>query len=548
MVRKFLASMQREVRGLHEAAYVLAVFTFLSQVLALIRDRVFAHFFGAGAFLDAYFAAFRIPDISFAVLTLFASSFALVPLITERGGAGTKEARTLLSGVFVVFGVVSVVASAALWFLLPTLLPLIVPGFSDEVRATTLELSRIMLLQPILLGISTIASSVMQASRKFFLYALAPIFYNVGIIVGALFLYPTLGSVGLAWGVVLGASLHLLVQATPFITSPQGLHVSRSLVRDMTKIMFLSAPRALALSSQQFLFIAFAVAASVTAAGSVAVVSFAWNLQSVPLAIIGVSYASALFPSLSALFVAGNRETFVREMWIAVRHMLMWTMLAIALMIVLRAHIVRVILGTGAFTWSDTRLTAAVLAGFVISLAAQAALLIFSRAYYAAGKSLTPIAINVGAAVLAGVFGLVATSWFQTATTTRYFFEGLFKIGGIAGSDMLILALTYSAVMVASALVFAIHAAKTFGFEPKTIQSLSYSFAASVLAAAGCYATLRLFGPLLPTDTFFGILAQGVSGGVVGLLVWAGTLSLLKSKEFSEVISVLVKMRKPSVS
>ncbi len=544
MVGRVLAAMNREIRGLHEAAYILAIFTFLSQILALFRDRIFANIFGASSQLDAYFTAFRIPDLTFAFLTLFVSSFALVPLLAKRGGVHTQESRNLIGSVLAIFGIISILVVSALYVVLPTLYPLLFPGFSGEVQATSITLSKIMLLQPILLGVSSIVASLIQASRKFFIYALAPIFYNVGIIVGALFLFPFIGIVGLAWGVVAGAVLHVAVQVIPvFFYKGASLPIfSGHWMRDIREVAVLSLPRALALSSHNILLLAFVGAASLSAIGSVSVVTFAFNLQSVPLAVIGVSYASALFPSLALLFARGDHKTFVREVWSAVRHIVLWITLAISLMVVLRAHIVRVILGSGAFTWPDTRLTAAILAGFVLSLVAQAVLLIFSRAYYAAGRSWEPIVVNVGASLVAAFFAFASLRWFQEATFMRFFFEDLFRISGIEGTEVVMIALSYSLVMLLAAFVFAVLYARRFGYEAHVLKSILHSFLASVLAGTATYATLQLFGPLLQTNTFLGIFTQGLAGGIVGILVWGWALILLGSREFLEVRTIATKL------
>src|SRR6185295_1969741 len=197
MVRRVLSVFTREIRGLHEAAYILAFFSFLSQLLALFRDRTFAHVFGAGPVLDAYFGAFKIPDLVFAFLTLFVSSYALVPLLSGRE---KKDQGALVGNVLFTFGVFSIFACGMLWILIPKIAPLLFPGFAPDVLKNTILLSRIMLLQPILLGLSSIATSVVQVLRQFVIFALAPILYNVGIIVGAIFFYPLWGIQGLAWG------------------------------------------------------------------------------------------------------------------------------------------------------------------------------------------------------------------------------------------------------------------------------------------------------------------------------------------------------------
>lgn len=546
MVGRVLALMNREIRGLHEAAYLLAFFAFLSQALALIRDRTFAHLFGAGETLDAYFAAFKVPDLMFAFLTLFVSSFALIPLIATRGGVSERESQSLVGSVLVVFGGVAVLASALLFFLIPSIVPIVFPGFSADTQVTVVQLSQILLLQPIFLGVSSVIASVIQASRKFFIYALAPIFYNVGIIVGAVFFYPLYGVYGLGWGVVLGAALHLLVQVVPLVLYKTGfqLSISSAPIRDALLVARASLPRTLALTSNQILMLVLISVASLAAAGSVASVSFAFNLQSVPLSVVGVSYAAALFPSLALLFAKNDLKTYASEVWAAIRHIIFWTVPAIALMVVLRAHAVRVVLGSGEFSWNDTRLTAAILAAFVISLVAQAAILVFSRAYYAARRDVTPILMNVGIAIVAGLVAYLSFQWFVTTPAVMYFIEDLFRIDSIPGSSVVMVALGYSVAMLCGGLLFGVLFARDFGFEKAVAGTLLHSFSSAVIAAAAAYGTLQLFGPLLPTETFVGIFTQGVAAGVVGLIVWAATLYVLKSQEFAEVVTVGAKLLK----
>jgi len=544
MVGRVLAFMNKEIRGLHEAAYLLAVFAFLSQVLALVRDRTFAHFFGAGPTLDAYFAAFRIPDLLYAFLTLFISSFAIIPLLAARGGPESKESQSLIGSVLFSFGCASIIAGVGLYFALPFIVPTLFAGFSEATKETVVTLSRIMLLQPFFLGLSSIIGALVQASRKFFIFALAPIFYNLGIIGGAVFLYPSMGPAGLAWGVVFGAILHVSVQTIPLIFHLKAFRptLSRVVVSDTIAVARRSLPRAFALSANQLLMLVLISIASFAATGSVASISFAFNLQSVPLSIVGVSYAAALFPSLALLYAKNAHEAFVSEVWAAVRHIVFWTAPAIALMIVLRAHMVRVILGSGAFSWNDTRLTAAVLAAFAVSLMAQAAMLIFSRGYYAAQKEAVPIIMNVGVALVSGILAYISFHWFEQAHVWRYFIEHLFRIDGIAGSGVVIIASAYSVTMLIGALVFAIIFAKEFGFEKRVFSTLFCAVSSSVIGATVAYGTLKIFGPLLPTETFIGIFIQGASAGLAGLLAWAFVLWALKSQEFNEVLTVLFRL------
>lgn len=542
MVRRILGVLSKPIRGLHEAAYILAVFSVLAQGLALVRDRTFAHYFGASSTLDAYFAAFRIPDLVFAFLTLFVSSFALVPLLSSRE---EREQGSLIGNVLVVFGVVSIGVSVLLWLLVPSIIPLLFPGFSDVELTHTLEMSRIMLLQPLLLGLSSIAASVVQVMRRFVIYALAPIFYNVGIIIGAVFFYPTMGVKGLAWGVVLGAFLHLSAELIPLLS--RGWHMTRptltSLRISIVEVAYPSVPRALALSAHNILLLGFVSLATLSATGSVSALSLALNLQSVPLTIVGVSYAAAIFPSLSAMFLKGDTENFSKEVWATIRHIIFWTIPAIALVIVLRAQIVRVAFGSGEFSWSDTRLTAAILALFAVSLVSQSAILIFSRAYYAAKKTLVPVVVNLGGALLAAVTAYVGFTWIESAHLYRYFLEDLFRVVDTPGTQVLMIPLAYSVAILLTSVVMGYLFARSYGYDHSIWNTLGSSFASSVIGASAAYATLQILAPVLPTETFLGIFAQGLGAGLVGLLITAFMLYVLKSRELYEVADVMLKGR-----
>src|SRR3989344_484002 len=306
MVRRIFNFIYKEIGGLHEAAYLLGIFALLSQVLALARDRLFAHFFGAGAILDTYYTAFKIPDIIFVSTASMVSIYILIPFLTEKSSVSKNAERDFISGIFSAFFLLIVFVSAIAFALTPQFVKIFFPGFIDSAYFNDLILlTRILLLQPIFLGISNLFASITQVHRKFILYALSPILYNFGIIIGIIFLYPIFDFIGLGIGVVLGAVFHLGIQL-PFIVK-EGFFpkiAAKMIVKklnDIKKIIFLSLPRTLALSAHQFSLLLLISLASVMTDGSIAVFNFSFNLQSVPLTIIGVSYSVAAFPTLVRL-------------------------------------------------------------------------------------------------------------------------------------------------------------------------------------------------------------------------------------------------------
>ena len=541
MIKGILGKLHKEVDGLHDAAYLLALFALGSHILALVRDRLFAHFFGAGATLDLYYAAFRIPDFIFVSVASMVSLFVLIPFILEhREHKG--DTRAFLSSVTSAFFFFIVFISAAAFIATPLLVSKLFPGFGGAQLEELIMLTRIILLSPILLGLSNILLSITQVYKRVFIYGLPPVLYNLGIIVGILMLYPVFGTSGLAWGVILGALLHVLVQI------PSVRHV-RLLPRitfsinwgEILRVVRTSVPRTLALSMDQITLLVLIGMASLMVEGSISIFTFASNLQAVPLSIIGVSYSVAAFPTLAAYFANKQHKEFFETMVSAIRHVIFWSFPALVLFIVLRAQIVRVILGSGAFDWSDTRLTAAVLALFVVSLVAQGLHILFVRGYYASGRTRKPLVINMLSAAL-----VIATSYggvilFRTVPVVQNFLESLLRVEGVPGTEVIMLALAYSVGMIANAVTFWFIFRHDFGDRlPHSLYlTLIHSFSGAVVAGLVAYGGLVLFGGVFDLDTFPGIFSQGFLSGILGIAAGIVTLHALKNKEIKEIWTIL---------
>lgn len=542
MVRRRLASFfYKEIGGLHEAAYLLGAFAILSQLLALIRDRLFAHMFGAGMTLDVYYAAFRLPDLLYAAVASLVSVYVLIPLLEEKIHQSPEKARVFLSNVFSFFVLTITICSALLFVFAPHILPKFFSGFGPIELEKLIYLSRIMLIQPILLGVSNFFGGIAQVRQRFLLYATTPIVYNVGIIVGLLVLYPLIGPSGLAWGVVLGAALHLLVQV-PYIRV-SGMMPRFQTSIDMTtvkRVVMVSLPRTLTLSAQQLSMLFLQALASLFAAGSISVFTFAYNLQSVPLSIIGVSYSVAAFPTLAKYFSNGDRELFLKHITTTARHILFWSLPAIALCIVLRAHIVRVILGSGAFDWSATRLTAAGFALFVISLAAQALTLLLVRGYYAAGNTWKPLVVNAASMCVAFMSAYLFTMLFINVPAWRDFWTTLLRLDNLSGTVVIMLPLGYACASIFNALLLFLLFERDFARVAVALWPVVWkSGIASLGGGMAAYGMLRLVDPLFPLTTLAHVFLQGAIAGLVGIGILVIILAVCKSEELGVVLTSL---------
>jgi len=547
VVRSIIALWNKEWNSLHTAAYLIAGFTLVAQLLAIIRDRLLAHTFGAGVELDVYYAAFRIPDFLYVAIASLVSITVLIPFLAERLRPEDNEnAKRFVRGAFTFFSLIIGAGSVVAFFAMPALSHLLVPGFPEAQRVIFISISRLLLLSPILLGISSILGSVVQVHRKFFVYALAPIVYNIGIIIGIIFFADSFGVLGVVWGVLLGALLHLLIQLPVFFSHGFSLGFERLSLSEVKQIVLLALPRTIALSAGNLSFIALIAAGSFLAPGSIAVFSFAFNLQSVPLAIIGVSYSIAAFPTLARLFAGGSTKEFAAYVSLAARHILLWSIPVIVLFVVLRAQIVRVALGSGLFDWTDTRLTAAALALFVVSLAAQGIALLLTRAYYAAGKTKTPLFINVGASSFAAVLGVFGAYFVHTSEATRFFLEGVLRISSVSGSEVVILAGAYAVgQLIAGVLLFISFNKHIPEFSLILGRSLFQITGASLVMGTSAYYCLSFLAPFLDTDTFWGIFTQGAVAGILGIVAGIVTLTLLGNKEVTEVVGALHRRMRP---
>ncbi len=541
MVKQIFQSFYREERGLHEAAYILALFAICSQILALIRDRLLAHTFGAGIELDLYYIAFKIPDLLFVIFASTISIYVLIPFIAERmKDDDASKARDFLSQVLSVFLIVYTLLALVLILLTPHMVRFLYPELTAH-HTELVTLIRILLLQPLFLGISSLFGVVTQYYRRFLLYALSPLVYNLGIIIGIVCIYPLIGLPGLVIGVVLGAFGHLVIQIPYVRKSNLSPYITTAYTwKDIRPVLSVSISRAITLSLHQLLLLVFIVFAAQMHEGSVSVFQFAFNLQSVPLTIIGVSYSVAAFPLLAKLFAEGKMEEFGKNIHTALRHIMFWSIPVIALCIVIRAQFVRTILGSGSFDWSDTKLTAAIFAIFMLSLTAQAIHLLIVRALYALGNTRLPFLVTLVSSCIAIFSAFALYRLFSLSPETLRSLEHMLRLEGVVGTEVLALPIAYSGALI-------IHCVLLLGLSHRALnlklRSLVPNFlralSAALITLIASYFTLNLVVSILRTETLGGIFVQGLIAGTVGICAAAATYRALRSPELLEASASL---------
>ncbi len=544
MVKRFLTFLNKEFHGVNEAALLLGGFAFLSQLLGLIRDRTLAHIVGAGPVLDTYYAAFRIPDFLYISIASLASITVLMPFLMEKmnGEDGARKARTFLNGVFSVYMLFMVAISIVIAILMPYIARYIAPGFNPDQLHSLVVTSRIMLFSPIFIGLSNLIGTVTQLFRNFFVFSLSPVFYNVGILLGIIFLYPSFGVYGLAIGVIIGAVMHLLIQVP--IVARHGFFpnfTSRIIWKEILHVIKVSAPRTFTLACNSLAFMVLIAMASTLKAGSISLFTFSYNLQSVPVGIIGISYSVAAFPILVRSFSMKDMNNFIAQITGAARQIIFWSLPVIALLIVLRAQIVRVILGSNTFSWSDTRLTAAAVALFVISLASQSLVLLFVRGYYAAGNTKKPLAVNVFSSIMVIVFAHIFISIFRGYPEVLTSLEALLRVKNVPGTIMLALPLAYAMGSLLNFFLIWILFKKDFlkGASSKMWRTFIQSIIGALVMGITSYIALDIFDNIFGLTTGRGIFLQGFISGIIGISFGVFTLAMMKNQELADLARAL---------
>lgn len=538
MIKKLLNG---QINSITVAALLVALSSLASRFLGIFRDRILASEFGAGDTLDIYYAAFRVPDLIFNLLVLGALSAGFIPILTKlikdpsckRTGIFSKspncKAWELVNNLLNTLGIVLLLLSVIGILTAPWLMKLIAPGFSGDKQALTAALTRIMFLSPVFLGISSILGGILQSFKRFFVYSLAPIMYNVGIIIGALYFVPRWGIYGLAWGVVFGAGLHMFIQL-PTVIKLGFRHRLRLNLKDknLREIMTMMVPRTMSLGIAQINLVVITIIASTLASGSLAVFNFANNLQFFPISIFGISFAVAAFPTLAA--VAFNKKKIVKNFSNIFRQILFFIVPATVLLLTLRAQIIRVILGTGQFNWEDTILTINTLGFFTISLFAQASIPLLVRMFYARHNSKTPFYIglvSVGANI---VLSLILPKMIMCRTVLG---EGgelieLCTPMGVAG-----LALAFSiASIINFILLWFVLRLELGSLNEKRILVAALKFSAAAIACGAAVQGMKLLvWPYIDMTRVWGVFTQGFIAGVSGILVYFAFCALLRSKE-----------------
>jgi putative peptidoglycan lipid II flippase len=406
-----------------------------SRFLGWLRLSVIGARFGQTPELDAFWAAFRIPDTLFNLLVAGALASAFIPVFTgylakEREDEAWRVASSVLNAIVIML----VALSAIMWVAAPWIVPLLAPFPDPEQRATAIHLSRIMLLSPIFMGLSALFTGILNSYRQFLSGATAPLVYNFVIILFAVFASPFLGIEALAWGTVVGALMMWLVQV-PELTFRRtryklALDLNHPGVREIVR---LTIPRTLGLGAVQLIFIVDTYLAAKMPEGSLTALNYAFQLMQLPLGVFSIAISAAVFPTLSYYAAQGMQARMRDILQTAIRWILFLTLPTVVMMIVLRRPIVNLLFEYGEFGATAREATQEAFLFYSLGLAGHALIQILARAYYASKDTRTPLAltlvsigVNIVLSVLLapqyGINGLALANSIATLAEAALFF------------------------------------------------------------------------------------------------------------------------------
>jgi putative peptidoglycan lipid II flippase len=523
-------------RTLARAGIIVSGAFLVSRVLGWVRLVVIAHSVRDPAELDAFFAAFRIPDLLFQLVAAGALSSALIPIVTGLLQTdGERRAWRVVSTVTNLMLAALVVLAVIVFLAADLLVPIYTSGFEPATMARTIELTRIMVLAPIFLALGAVATSVLNARGRFAAAAIAPIVYNLAIIGAALLLAPSLGAVGLALGVVAGSIGHLVVQLGP-LRAIGFRYVPRIDAGDQAarRALGLMAPRAVGLGATQITFVVVTALATTVGVGAVTAFTVAFTLLQIPMGLIGVPLGVVLFPSLSREVASGRHAAFIGLLGQALR-LIAFVMLPVAVLTALvRVEVVALLFGS--FTPAAITLTAETLLAFLVGLVAHALIAVLARAFYAHQDTVTPVLAAVGAVVV--------------NTTLAVVLVGPYGLPGLA------LAIAIAAWLEAAALVIALRRRiGPLGLGAAASVAVRTAIAAAVAGSVGWLTHEAVGGSLVPDPAAVGRTA------IVPLLVVIVTVSaafgatfvlaalVLRIAELRSIVGIMVDaLRRPRTS
>lgn len=514
---------QKQVSGraqVMRAAGLVGAAFLASRIIGLVRSIIKASYLGLGLSATAYDTASRFPEAIFLIIAGGAIGSAFIPTFSAYFAQDDEEGGWHLFAAVINLVTVSVTVVALLTILFARQFVIF---FLHELVANdpalldlTVRLMRIMLLSSIIFGASGVIMGALNARQHFLLPAIAPIIYNLGIIGGAIIGKPP--EVGMAWGTVVGALGHLLIQI-PGLRHKKARYSAVFTLRHpgVQQVLRLMAPRVLGLSFSEINKLATVYLSGFISAPSVPALLNAWQIMIMPQGILGQALAIAAFPTLAELAAKSALDEMRQILNSSLRLLLFLGLPATIFLILLRRPIITILLEHGQFLAGDTELVAWALLFYALGLIALTSLEVISRAFYALSDTLTPVLVG---GLQAGVM-VVLSQWFSN---TLFPAQGWEALGGIALGTSL-------ANFLEVAVLLELLRRKMGGLNGRVLlDGLWRMGAASLFMAGSMWLALNWLGQ---TSLWW----QALGGTVVGALTYLGGCFLLRVEEIQQFVA-----------
>lgn len=529
VMRRIWTLVTKKQMTVGSAATVLALMVLLSRVLGLVRDRLLASYFAPDT-LGVYFAAFRIPNFIFELLVMGALTSAFIPVYSKYLAKDDRvEAERVASGLINLSLIFFLVLAVPLFVGAPWICRIIAPGFNDAQIAQMTAFTRfIVFFQVIPLLIGNVFTGILQSHNMFLIPALAPVLYNVGIIIGVIAFVGSAGLWAPVYGVGIGAFLFVLIQIPALVhigyRHTGEMDPKREGIREVGKLM---GPRTFGLAVTQIDTTIDLMMASLLGARNVTIFNFAQQLQQLPIGLFGQTIAQAALPQLSTLSATDKKEAFLETVRSSMHQILFFVLPASMLFIVLRVPVIRLIYGASRFDWAATVATGMTLSAFSISLFAQSIVQVLARGFYALLDSRTPVKVGVFTVLLNSalsvvfILGFHLPIWALGLSTT---------IASIANALLLLILLDRKVPgLIGRAFI---------------VPSVKMGIA-TVVTGIALYVPLKLFDQLVfdTTHTFGLLLLTGISG-ITGLLTYFFLAWVLNVDQVHDVLRRMRRLQK----
>ncbi len=519
------------------ASIILVIATALSRFMGIPRDYFLAQKIPSGD-ISVYHASFIIPDFIVNILIIGAISAAFIPVFIHYLNTKEKNEAFKVANLLLNAGLVIIFVYASLMFIFaPYIMKMIAPGFSGERLQEAVLLSRILIINPIFFSFSYIFGGILNSFKRFLAYSLAPILYNLGIILGTVFFADKYGILAPAWGAVAGACMHMLIQAIPVFSLGYryyfALDFKNKGVREIGRLML---PRTIGLAAHQVSIVIIIAIASLYDPADIALFNFANNIAAFIPSVFGVTLAIAVFPTLTEKIAQSQKESFIKTFSLIFRQIFFIVMPLIILLVLFRAQVVRILLGSGYFDWENTIVTASILGMLALYIFAQSFIPLLARSFYALKDTRTPVIVSIVGIFITILFGYIL------ATGVSFGDREIIPSFGVIGLGI---GLSIGSIIHFLWLIFSLR--KKIGTidDIRILTNISKIIFAMIVMGLVVQSGKYLIEPWIDTSTRLGLIIQVGVVSLVGLSIYLGISYLFQLPELKN--SLLFFKRKIKV-